>query len=279
MTTSRDPDRLIAAFLDEGPTVLTDRAQDAIRNDVERTNQRAAFGPWRNLIMSRPLVAAAVIVVALVGGLTVYSLLRDPDLGIGTPTETPVAFPVDGDLEKGTTYFHDGFAEPVQFTVPASMSDGRLAGDFTPGNSNNFRVNDFTYGVATFYDGANVVDDLCNPTTLISIPATPEDVGTWLTGATGLTVSDPMEVSVDDSTALAWDIALGDSCVSGGDPPIPDSAFWFQAGEHHRIYAIPTGDDTILGVTWGNDFGGAGEEYLDEMNAAIDDLVGSMTFE
>ena len=56
-------------------------------------------------------------------------------------------------------------------------------------------------------------------------------------------------------------------------------AFWFQANEHHRIYAIPTGDDTIIGVTWGNAVGGEGEEFLDEMNAATDDLVRSMTFE
>lgn len=276
MTTSRDPDRLILAFLDEGPTVLTDRAQDAIRNDVERTNQRAAFGPWRNLIMSRPLVAAAVIVVALVGGLAVYSLLRDPDLGIGTPTETPVAFPVDGDLEKGTTYVHDSFAEPLRFTIPATMSDGRLGGDFD--DSEDFRVNDFTYGVATFYDDVDVLDDMCTPTGLIAIPQTPDGIGTWLTSATDLTVSDPMEISLDGRTALAWDVAVDASCVAG-DPSVEGASFWFQPGEHHRIYAIPTGDDTVLGVTWGNEFGGAGEEYLDEMNAAIDDLVASMDFD
>ena len=32
MTAPRDPDRLIRAFLDEGPTELPDRAYDAVRS-------------------------------------------------------------------------------------------------------------------------------------------------------------------------------------------------------------------------------------------------------
>ena len=60
---------------------------------------------------------------------------------------------------------------------------------------------------------------------------------------------------------------------------VDGAAFWFQTNEHHRIYAIPTGADTIIAVTWGNDFGGAGEEFLNEMNAATDDIVRSMDFE
>ncbi len=210
MTTSRDPDRLIAAFLEEGPNVMSDRVLDAIRDDVNRNDQRAGFGPWRTLIMSRPLIAAAVIVAVLVGGLAVYTLVR-PSVGVGDPTPTPapspVAFPTDGDLEIGTTYVHSAFTEPLRFTVPTSMSDGRLAGDFSI--SNDFRVNDFVYGVATFHDDQNVVDNLCNATGLITIPSTPEEIGTWLADSAGLTVSEPTELSVDGRTATAWDIELG----------------------------------------------------------------------
>ncbi len=71
----------------------------------------------------------------------------------------------------------------------------------------------------------------------------------------------------------------GESCGSGGEPPVDGAAFWFQANEHHRIYAIPSDDDTIIAVTWGNESGGAGEEFLAEMNAATDDIVESMVFE
>ena len=37
-------------------------------------------------------------------------------------------------------------------------------------------------------------------------------------------------------------------------------------GDHHRFYAIPTGTDTILAITWDSDL------------AATDKLVESMTF-
>lgn len=47
MTMMRDPDREIRAFLDEGRTELPDRTYDAIRARIERTHQRAVFGPWR----------------------------------------------------------------------------------------------------------------------------------------------------------------------------------------------------------------------------------------
>lgn len=279
MTTSRDPDRLITAFLEEGPNVMSDRVLDAIRDDVNRNDQRAGFGPWRTLTMSRPLIAAAVIAAVLVGGLAVYTLVR-PSVGTDaptpSPTPSPASFPFDGDLEIGTTYIHESFAEPLRFTVPSSMSGGRLAGDFNV--SSQFRINDFEYGVATFYDDVQILDDLCDPTGLITIPSTPEEVEAWLTESVGLTVSDPIALTVDGRTAAGWDVELGESCGTG-EPSVDGGTFWFQANEHHRIYAIPTGDDTILAVTWGNDFGGAGEEFLDEMNIATDDIVRSMDFE
>ena len=78
---------------------------------------------------------------------------------------------------------------------------------------------------------------------------------------------------------FAFDVTLGESCAIGSEPPVSGAAFWFQGGEHHRVYAIPTADDTILGVTWGGGFAGEGEEFLDTMNAATDDLVRSMTFD
>ena len=208
MTTPRDPDRLIGAYLDEGPTVMPDRVLDAIRDDVNRTDQRAGFGPWRTLTMSRPLLAAAVIAAIVVGAVAIYALLRPPSVGTDdptpTPTPTPAAFPIDGDLEIGTTYLHTGFSEPLSFTVPASVSDGRVAGDWA--DSQIFRFNDFEYGVATFYDDVLVVDDLCNPTSELAIPATPEEIGTWLRDAAGLTVSAPIDLSVDGRTAMAWDV-------------------------------------------------------------------------
>ena len=116
------------------------------------------------------------------------------------------------------------------------------------------------------------------PTGLITIPATPEEIGAWLADSVGLTVSEPIEITVDGRTATAWDIeARGVVLAAVASSPVDGAAFWFQANEHHRIYAIPTGDDTMLGVTWGNAILAArGRSSSTEMNAATDDIVESM---
>ena len=66
MTASRDPDRLIHAFLDEGADELPDPVYDAVRADIEQTRQRAVIGPWRipdmNKLVPIGLGAAAVVV-------------------------------------------------------------------------------------------------------------------------------------------------------------------------------------------------------------------------
>jgi hypothetical protein len=71
MTASRDPDRLIHAFLHEGLDELPDPVYDAVRDRIEQTRQRAVIGPWRTSDMNRylkiGLAAAAVVVIAVVG--------------------------------------------------------------------------------------------------------------------------------------------------------------------------------------------------------------------
>ena len=79
MTTPRDPtnprnaDQLIHAFLDEGPTDLREQVFDEVRTEIDRTEQRTTFGPWRNLVASRVvgvLAVGAVVVLAVLVGLS-----------------------------------------------------------------------------------------------------------------------------------------------------------------------------------------------------------------
>ena len=53
MTASRDPDRLIHAFLLEGEEQLQDQVYDAVRAEIEQKRQRAVFGPWRTPTMNK----------------------------------------------------------------------------------------------------------------------------------------------------------------------------------------------------------------------------------
>ena len=92
MTTSRDPDRLIRAFLDEGEEQLHDQVYDAVRAEIENKRQRAFVGPWRTPLMNRfvtfGLGAAAVVVIGLLLG---AQLLGEPTNvgGPSDPTATP----------------------------------------------------------------------------------------------------------------------------------------------------------------------------------------------
>jgi hypothetical protein len=93
MTTSRDPDRLIRAFLDEGEELLHDRVYDAVRAEIEQKRQRVVIGPWRISSMNRFLAiaaaAAAVLVVVAIGSRVFGS---PPNIGGGddaTPTPQP----------------------------------------------------------------------------------------------------------------------------------------------------------------------------------------------
>ena len=52
-----------------------------------------------------------------------------------------------------------------------------------------------------------------------------------------------MELIVEGRTAVAFDIELGGDCVTGGDQPVSGTAFWFQAGEHHRPRRAGPGRD------------------------------------
>jgi Tol biopolymer transport system component len=91
MTTPRDPDRLVRAFLDEGPTVLPDRAVESLLGEIHRTRQRAVLGPWRTQPMFRTsLAAAAVIAVVAIGGLAFWATRPNGPV-IGQPSSAPSA--------------------------------------------------------------------------------------------------------------------------------------------------------------------------------------------
>jgi hypothetical protein len=107
MTTPRDPDRMIHAFLDEGEEVLNDRVYDVVRAEIDKTRQRAFIGPWRISSMNRFLAiaaaAAAVLVVVVVGSQLFGSPTNVGGGGEATPTPQPTSStPVEVTLASGS---------------------------------------------------------------------------------------------------------------------------------------------------------------------------------
>ena len=91
MTTPRDPDGLIHAFLLEGAEQLEDQVYDVIRAEIDQKRQRVVIGPWRVPAMSKlvpiGLGAAAVIAVLFLGS----QFIGSPTSNVGGPASLPPA--------------------------------------------------------------------------------------------------------------------------------------------------------------------------------------------
>ena len=100
MTAPRNPDAIVSAWLEEGPTELPEMTRRAIAVDVRTTNRRRRdlVAPWRDTNvngMTRLVLAAIAVVVAVGGGLYVFgSRSPDPSGGVGgQPPASPSGSP------------------------------------------------------------------------------------------------------------------------------------------------------------------------------------------
>jgi hypothetical protein len=88
---ARDPDSVLAAWLDEGPTDLPDVTRRAILTALPTTPQarRGLLAPWRSTQMNMFARGAAVFVVAVVavGALVLFAIPRG---GVGGPSPSSV---------------------------------------------------------------------------------------------------------------------------------------------------------------------------------------------
>ncbi|HEY5520144.1 MAG TPA: hypothetical protein VIK08_05765 [Candidatus Limnocylindrales bacterium] len=136
MRSTRDPDLLIKAFLDEGIDELPDRSFDAVRTAIDQTRQWAVIGLWKEpQIMNATRLAIAAVAIVVVAVLAIKFL---PTTNVGpaptptltpsaspapTPTPTPMSLQVNSNgpaaIEAGTYAAASPFLVPLTFTVPA----------------------------------------------------------------------------------------------------------------------------------------------------------------
>ena len=149
MSATRDPDHILHAWLEEGPTVLPAPTVRAIEVATRATAQRrpAIRLPWRSGLMPFPykiLGAAAALAVVLVGGALLLGPRGDQStIGGSSPSPTPSATPVPSptpsasanllDTATWTTYVSDryGFsiAHPADWTEVPADHDWTFAND------------------------------------------------------------------------------------------------------------------------------------------------------
>jgi hypothetical protein len=149
MSATRDPDHILHAWLEEGPTVLPAPTVRAIEVATRATVQgRPAIRlPWRSDLMPLPyklLSAAAALAVVLVGGALLFGPRSDQNtIGGSSPSPTPSVTPVPSptptasanllDTATWTTYVSEryGFsiAHPADWTEVPGDHDWSLTKD------------------------------------------------------------------------------------------------------------------------------------------------------
>ena len=272
-----DFDLAMQAFLEPGPDQLSGRLAMSIADAVHATPRRP--GTWWN----RPTARLAVPIAALVTLAAAIGLAFALTVGRPTPEPTPTPRPpIDstrpaiGTLRSGEPYHLSAFSAPLHFVAPSDASVSVVADSAYPHGQRLLLAS----GAITFHDGADTSTDLCHPDRdlLGTFGATPQAVGKWLRSTPGLTVSKTSRLPVGGRTALAWNIELGADCYARHVAP-PGAGVWFQAGERHRVYAIPTGSGVIVLFTWGSGYRGEGEDVLPTVNRLTDQIVESITFQ
>ena len=301
MTTPRDPDTLLAAYLADGMEVLPDRVVDAVLDEVHRTRQRTVFGPWRTPPMFKPILGAAAVIAVLVFGGAIWLGAFDPSTDVGPSPAAPPSsaaspspaasasasasaspgvpvFPTKQQTIEPGPYDVKVFSQPMTLTIPdvtEEVGPGAEVTGFIYGNGHTIQIGFLPADAAiTIHDDFTINASLCRPTAEVQeVPETPALVGEWLHGQTAMEVTDQPDITVDGRVATVYDVVADATC--GEDDPPGDPDVWWGARQTHRIYAVPTGTDTILVMTWNL----PGNLELTRLNAIADRLVQSMTFD
>jgi hypothetical protein len=131
MTVQRDPEAILAAWLDEGPTDLPNATRRAILTALPTTPQarRGFLAPRRNFPMLTPARAALALVIATIavgGALSVIRIRSEQGTNV-TPSPaashpaTPRATSTPDLGTPSPLQGHAGsFTEPFSYTLPAS---------------------------------------------------------------------------------------------------------------------------------------------------------------
>jgi len=210
--TENDFDRTARLWLEDGPTVMSDRVLQAALDEVHVTRQRRAWWPARRVFDLKSTIrlaigAAAVAVAALIG---ITFLPSGSGIGSGpaatptpapTPTPTPIPLPLYPQALAvpvlGTYLAGDPFTIPVTMTVPSGWV-GKVGGlyaaylDKASDDGNGGAAIAFSLSQSIYADPCNdrgFLDPQPGPTV--------DDLASALAGLPGLAVTTPTEVTVD----------------------------------------------------------------------------------
>lgn len=129
MNVTRDPDSILDAWLDEGPTDLPDATRRAILSSLPTTPQarRGPLAPWRSTRMSMVAGAAAVLVVAIVGIGVLALEVGHGGNQVGGPSPTAIPSPTPFGLPLPTldaTFVSPAYGYQIRYSTGWLVTPG-----------------------------------------------------------------------------------------------------------------------------------------------------------
>jgi hypothetical protein len=265
MTTQRDLDTLLTAYMADGMNHLPDRVADAVLDEVHRTRQQAVLGLWRTLRMNSAIklaiAAAAVIVVALAG----FNLLPRDQSGVGG-TASPSASPLGQTFEM----LVNGSDRSVPRYVNVQLPDGwGVMADWWA-NSADDESSSLTFSLVS-----NTISEPCphiprNP----PVDQTIESVATGFTEISGTTATAPVPATLAGMEAMYVEVEIPGT--------LPCDPFWMwesapgdgnypSAGQTVRIWVVEAGGQVVAVMTRTNPDTSA--ETREQLDAVLETIV------
>jgi hypothetical protein len=283
MTSERDLERAVRAWVAQGSEQLPDAYLDAALDEISTTPQRRAR--WRapassmNSVMKFSLASAAVALVAITG------IVLVPSFGVGGPgmppevTSTPAATPIqltaqnDSErLDAGTYAIADPFPVRVTVTTPDGWAMWALSPDVT-GIDKASRQAGFGVWIAD-----NLFVDPCDADLgELAPPVGPsvDDLAAALEDVAFYTVTPATDVTFDGRPAKRLEItAPRDVAGCVGDTYLwstPGGERKFLSAGEHAVMTILEVDGTRL-IVYAVDFPGASDADRAELEAVIQSM-------
>jgi hypothetical protein len=298
MTARRDPDRLIEAYFDDGPTQLPDRSYDAVRSEIDHTRQRVVFGPWRNPRVSkvtRFAIAAAVIAVIAVVGIN----LLPGSGGIGGPpapspspspspsrTPAPAQLPTTpGEALAAGTYYIESRGQTAVTRLTFSLPAGwvKPEADFLVGKDEGTpgEVMVGTWIVSHIFTDACQWDEA----SIVDVGTTADQLMSALADQKSRTASAVTDTTVGGFPAKRIELTVSPTldtatCTSGNlrywpstGRPVPDFSGGMccnPTGNIDAIYAVDVAGNRVVIVA--RHYPGSNSQNLTELQSIVDSI-------
>jgi hypothetical protein len=266
MTTPREPEGLLSAYLADGIDVLPDRVVDAVLDEAHRTRQRVVLGPRRTPVMNstfKVFLAAAAVIAVIVAGI---NFLPRNDAAVGGPSS---ASPLPSPSRQLDRMGLGGTNQHFSVDLPDGWQNGEWIADNHP-----------LGGDTAFFVGLvdNTFDDPCAKVERTPrVGPTVQDLATALGEIPGTTATEPVQTEVAGYDATYVEVAL--------EGPLPCAEFyWYQESPGAQWWAIAA-DERLL--VWIFDVDGqriviGARSYpgtTDDAKAELQDILDTIVFD